>query len=494
VKRAQQKQFIVRSHLLPEPLEGRLLFHAALADGFHPAGTLVPWLSPPITAAASPPVVSPPPVSPPPPSSGDVGTVSALTLINADADTDLGVFTSGAVLDRTAGSFSVRADVSGTVGSVQFLLDGVAIHTESSLPFSIAGDISGDYAPWLVAAGNHTLAVVPYSGAGASGIAGTAMTVSFAVTAPAVPPSVPPPTSSFTQINWTARKDSPIARAESLTAKYNDRLYVFGGFSGALGPVADSHYYDPATNNWTPIAPLPQPITHAGVAQDAENVYFVGAYVGTGKGYNQVFGSDKVWKYNFASNTYTEITRLPRPLAGGGSAIVNGKLHYFGGYNVNRTDTDVHLVLDLNNPSGGWQNAAPMLLSRNHQGAVVLNGKIYSVAGQTGTDEGLVTRTNVEMYDPATNQWTSVAPIPKAVSHIASATFVMDGRIIVMGGESAHNVSVRECWAYNPATNQWVQLSSLPANRFSGVANTIGGKIIFTTGGSMTTTWIGTPA
>ena len=39
------------------------------------------------------------------------------------------------------------------------------------------------------------------------------------------------------------------------------------------------------------------------------------------------------------------------------------------------------------------------------------------------------------MYDPATNAWTDRTPIPQAVSHIASATFVMGDRIIVAGGE-----------------------------------------------------------
>ena len=304
------------------------------------------------------------------------------------------------------------------------------------------------------------------------------------------------PPAGFTTISYAQKASSPIPRAEALTAKYNDRLYVFGGFSGALGPVTTSHYYTPATNSWTPIAPLPQRITHAGVAQTDTDVYFVGAYVGTAgqTGYGQTFGSNKVWRYNFASNTYAEITSLPRALAGGGAAIVNGKLHYFGGYNLNRTDTNTHLVLDLNNQAAGWQTAAVMPNSRNHMGSVVVGGKIYAIAGQTGTDEGLITRTTVQIYDPATNQWTTGRSIPKAVSHISSATFVMGDRIIVMGGESAHTVQAREVFAYTPATDTWQQLTSLPAARFSGVANAINGRIYFTGGGSQTTTWEGTPA
>lgn len=274
---------------------------------------------------------------------------------------------------------------------------------------------------------------------------------------------------------------------------YGDRLYVFGGFSGTSGPITESHYYETTADQWVKVADLPERITHAGVAQTSEDVYFVGGYVGTGKGYQQVFGSSNVWKYNFASNTYSRIKDLPAKYAGGGAEIVNGKLHYFGGYNLNRTDTGVHLVLDLADPSANWQSAASMTTARNHMGHVAYGGKIYAIAGQTGTDEGLVTRREVEIFDPATGAWTSAKPIPAGVSHVSSATFVMGDRIIVAGGESAHNVQVRTVWAYTPATDTWQALTSLPAARFSGVAAAINGQLHFATGGSTTSNWVGIP-
>src|SRR3712207_8762145 len=41
----------------------------------------------------------------------------------------------------------------------------------------------------------------------------------------------------------------------------------------------------------------------------------------------------------------------------------------------------------LSNPSAGWTPAAKMPRSRNHMGYVNFGGKIYAIAGQTGTDE-----------------------------------------------------------------------------------------------------------
>jgi N-acetylneuraminic acid mutarotase len=484
---------------LLENLETRLLMHDAAPAPVYPLGTIVPWLFAPITPATSPPPVSPPPVSPPPsppppPPGTVVGSVTGLVLVNATSDSDIGAFSSGTNLDVSTGAtFSVRADVGGgTVASVKFLLDGVAIRTENTAPYTVAGDNAGDYTAWSVAAGNHTLAVIPYDGANASGDAGSEVDVAFSVTG--TPPS-PPASSSFTQISWKTKTSGPLGKAEALTAKFGTRIYVFGGFAGSAGPVTDSEYYDAATDHWTHITKLPQPITHAGVTQDANSVYFVGGYVskGDGTGYAQTFGSTKVWRYDFATDTYAALHDLPRALAGGGAELIGRKLHYFGGFELNRTDSAVHLVLDLDNPSAGWQAAASMTRTVNHMGHAVIDGRIYTFAGQTGTDEGLVTRNYVSVYDPATNQWSTRAPIPDAISHISSATFIMGDRVIVMGGESAHNVPVRDAWAYTPATDSWAALTLLPAPRFSGVANTVNGKIYFLTGGSTATVFEGTP-
>ncbi|HEX8912390.1 MAG TPA: malectin domain-containing carbohydrate-binding protein, partial [Humisphaera sp.] len=402
------------------------------------------------------------------PPSGAVGTVSSLSLIDARTDAVLGAFAGGATLDVGGGNqYSVRADVSGAVKSVRFLLDGQPIRVESTAPYAVAGDSgTGDYAPWTVAAGQHTLTAVPYSGTGATGTAGAPVSVTFTVT------GTPPQTGdTFTAINWATKASSPIVRAEALKATHDGKLYVFGGFSGTLGPVVRSDVYDPAANTWSRIRDLPQRLTHVGVTQTDTDVYFVGGYVGLAgqTGYGQTYGSNKVWRYNFATDTYTAMPNLPKALAGGGAVVIDNKLYYFGGQDSTRGDINIHLVLDLANPAGGWKALANIPHGRSHMGAVAFGGKIYTIAGQIGNDAGLTTLNYVEVYDPATNAWSTRTAIPRAMSHIYSGTFVMGDRIIVMGGESAHGAQIRDAWAYTPATNTWVALTSLPAARFSGV-------------------------
>jgi hypothetical protein len=315
------------------------------------------------------------------------------------------------------------------------------------------------------------------------------------------PPVDPPPVEdpgpgAFTQITWSNLAAAPIKRAEALRAEINGKLYVFGGFMDPDGPVKRSDVYDPAANTWTRLADLPTRLTHAGVAADASNgvVYFAGGYVGKeGQvGYAQTFGTTHVFRYDVATNTYSNLPALPAARAGGGLVRVGRNLHYFSGDNISRNNVRDHYVLNLDTGTA-WTTAAPLPAGRSHMGYVEVHGHILAIGGQTGNDAALTTHASVFHYEPETDTWTPRASMPKAVSHISSSTFVMGGRVIVMGGETAHNRPVADVFAYDHNTDSWATLTSLPAARFSGVAESIDNKIIFTGGSSQTTTWLGTP-
>jgi N-acetylneuraminic acid mutarotase len=301
---------------------------------------------------------------------------------------------------------------------------------------------------------------------------------------------VPPPQTNI--INWTGGlAPSPIIRSEALKANIGGKLYGFGGFQGSLGPVFRSDVYDPATDTWARIADMKTRATHAGVAWDDRYVYIVGGYIGTGSGYTQRFGSVEARRYDTVTDTWLDLPNLQIDVAGGGAALINGKLHYFGGDDIQRHDTGVHFVLDLAAGATTWTSAAAMPDPRSHFGTVTLGGKVYAIAGQHGNDAGLTVVSTVTVYDPATDTWSIKAPEPTALSHIASSVFVHEGRIFVGGGETAHGVATSEVRVYDPATDTWEEATSLPAPRLSGVADVIDGVIYFTTGSDMTTTFKG---
>jgi hypothetical protein len=109
--------------------------------------------------------------------------VSKLTLINASKQTALRGLVNGSTITLSidGSALNVRADVSGTVGSVAFLLDGKLVRTENSAVYALAGDNNGVYLKWTPTVGSHTLRAVPYSADNRGGSIGTAYETSFTV-------------------------------------------------------------------------------------------------------------------------------------------------------------------------------------------------------------------------------------------------------------------------------------------------------------------------
>lgn len=279
----------------------------------------------------------------------------------------------------------------------------------------------------------------------------------------------------------------------------NGKLYVFGGFDpdkSCCTPTRRAFVYDPALDSWTPIADMPAMgngtlaggLTHAGTATDGIAIYFAGGYTAANAtGTGQIFGTREVWRYNVDSNTYTRLPDLPVARAAGQLAVVGRNLHYIGGTNQARTqDVGDHYVLALDGGTS-WGTLAPLPNPRHHAGAAVLNGKIYYIGGQRGHDGPLVPQSDVHVYDPVSNSWSQAASMTKPTNHAGSSTFVKDGRIIVLGGQMNHNQSIRDVVSYNPATNSWSALTPLPRSVHSGVGGTIGGKLYYSTGNASST-------
>ncbi len=113
--------------------------------------------------------------------------VTSLTLINADNDQPVAGFdpipNNATISFAAVGTMNltIRANTTGTIGSVKFTMDGADVRTENMAPYSLSGDNMGDYPPFTFAQGAHTLTATAYDMAMAAGQAGGAATVSFTI-------------------------------------------------------------------------------------------------------------------------------------------------------------------------------------------------------------------------------------------------------------------------------------------------------------------------
>jgi N-acetylneuraminic acid mutarotase len=309
----------------------------------------------------------------------------------------------------------------------------------------------------------------------------------------------------FSSITWGTAKAQPLGTHEVHGEVVHDKLYIFGGYDvnkrPQWTPTKRAYVYDPISNLWTSIKDLPHEptgsnfggVTHVGVTNDGNDIYFAGGYISNSNGTGQVFGTKQAWKYTVATNTYTRLPDLPQALAAGQLRYVNGKIHYMGGADLSRADINIHLALDLNNIAAGWKSLAPLNNGVNHPGSAVLNGKIYFLGGAHHQDENSLAQKTLEVYNEQTNTWTNLADMPVGVDHISSAVVTYGNRLIVLGGETSHSVLSNRVFAYTPATNTWEELNRMPAAKSAGVAAVLSGNIYYVGGNFSNVNYKGVP-
>ncbi|MEP6594360.1 MAG: LamG-like jellyroll fold domain-containing protein [Ginsengibacter sp.] len=111
--------------------------------------------------------------------------VTSFTLVNAETDKDIQTLSNGTTLNLKSLStrkLNIRANTNpAIVGSVVFNLSGVQIKntTDGTAPYSLFGDINGDYTAWTPGTGSYMLKATPYSSSGGSGAAGTVSAINF---------------------------------------------------------------------------------------------------------------------------------------------------------------------------------------------------------------------------------------------------------------------------------------------------------------------------
>jgi len=277
--------------------------------------------------------------------------------------------------------------------------------------------------------------------------------------------------------------DSNLARFETLSEAVGNKLYNMGGWlpgNPTLVISAQNEIYDTTNDNWSFGAPMPIPVTHMGSTVVGDEVWSVAGFAGNDPG----IATNVVQIYNTVTDTWRNGPNLPIMTGSGDLALSNNKLHYFGGLLADRqTDIGNHYVLDLANESAGWNTASPLPIPRNHFSAASVNGIIYAIGGQFGHDVSVVNTNLLHAYDPSTDQWTRMADLPTNRSHFESGTAIHNGKIIIVGGETATNF-FDTVLQYDPLQNLWTELCTLPQKLASPAAKVFNDRLIVA-GGSI---------
>lgn len=300
----------------------------------------------------------------------------------------------------------------------------------------------------------------------------------------------------FTQgARWSKGAPFPEPDEELYGVTVNGKLFVLGGFGNVRGK---NYEYDPAADKWTKKAPMPRPAHHQGMVEYQGRIYVFGGFVapmsGPQGGWEPI---DNAWMYDPATDAWRNLAPMPIKRGSAAAVQLNGKVYVMGGATTAEGSKDVAIsaATSVNNltrndiydiATNTWTVGAPMALPRNHMFSGTVNGKIYVIGGRIGHAFVAASQPTdlVEEYDPATNSWGAQrTKMPTARSGGGWGTF--GGKIYVAGGEIATNALVgtfRAVEAFDPATNSWSILPSMPMPRHGVAGAFIGNRFHLVSG------------
>jgi N-acetylneuraminic acid mutarotase len=171
------------------------------------------------------------------------------------------------------------------------------------------------------------------------------------------------------------------------------------------------------------------------------------------------------------TDSWTSKSPMSVARCGLSASVLNEKIYAIGGTpNMYGSASPYAIVEEYDPATNTWTTKAPMPTPRFGLGTSAVNGKIYAIGGGSTNSEALAV---VEEYDPRTDTWTTKNPmrIPRKWGLAASA---VNGKIYAIGGATANSEALGIVEEYDPTTDTWTTKKPMPTPRwgfFTSVVN-----------------------
>jgi N-acetylneuraminic acid mutarotase len=255
-------------------------------------------------------------------------------------------------------------------------------------------------------------------------------------------------------------------------------VYQLGGRDDDGGSGASVFEYRISTNTWSLRHNDPRiySFNTNGVERIGNLLYVSGGDSFSGGSF---FIDGTFWAYNPVTDVLTQKPTPPKLTSEGVSGVIGGLLYVLPARcnsdfypNAGYCETEPFRRLFRYNPSTNkWatKKSAPHVHTLGAGG--VINGKFYVAGGSLSNV--------LDRYDPATDSWTTLAPIPvKGGDGAGVQGAVLQGKLFV--GASHYDGTlgkyVYDAFSYDPATNKWTRKAAPKDGHSDIVAITWGGK------------------
>ncbi len=220
-------------------------------------------------------------------------------------------------------------------------------------------------------------------------------------------------------------------------AVHGGKIYSFGGGGDDFKSLDLSEVYDPKTDQWSPLAPMPTLRSGALAATLGDVIYVMGG------GFKKTDGRFKflttVEAYFPKEDRWETQPGLLQPHDYPASAIVDGRIYIIGGHHPDateggpQTDPAFSFTECWNASSDSWQAVADMPTPRFAASAIAMNNQLWVLGGVAASPEGFHEYDLIEIYDPKTSSWTR-SPLTLPSSSAGQGAVVFKNRLYIFGG------------------------------------------------------------
>ncbi len=270
--------------------------------------------------------------------------------------------------------------------------------------------------------------------------------------------------------HWELARTLPISLGEASGGIIGNKMYLVGESNGATAA------FDLGANSWNAgLAQRPYK-SHSHSAQVWNQRLYLFGGAGTSAG--------KVQIYQPTSNSWSQGAAMPFATMAASSALIDGKIYVAGGI-VSGNTSNYHAVYDP--ATNLWATLPNMPLARNGAAGGTDGRHFYLFGGRASGTTGAASA-ELQIYDPLTQTWTSSAsdptipPLPQARADMGQAIWYR-GEFYLMGGADQAGVSDRVD-VYNPVTKRWRSVAAMPTARQGHAPMLVGGRIYVPAGGT----------
>jgi hypothetical protein len=266
---------------------------------------------------------------------------------------------------------------------------------------------------------------------------------------------------------------APADRAAAISGLFKNTQKNAPLFAGGTGQRPDAG--TPATGpGWASAADIPSQ-AEAMVAGTSNGIL----YAGLGSG-NELFTLNTFYAYNPATGTWTQKASAPYSASGAAGGFIGGKFYTEGGLSLSSDyELSQENTTQIYDPATDtWTTGAVNPNATFGGGSGVLGGKLYIVGGDTPTGQPVTT---VSVYDPRTNTWGTAASYPSPIMDESCGAIA--GKLYCAGGVDALGGNQpTEAFVYNPADNSWKRIADLPIGLAASASSTADGQLLISGG------------